>query len=67
VADWTVTMLAQLAWTGFAFVYAATNLLAVLVIAGLRDRAFFKRPSKAAVRELQIGMFEFRGRLGVQG
>jgi hypothetical protein len=50
-------MLAQLAWTGFTFVYATANLLAVLAIAGLRDGAFFKRPSKAAVQELHIGTF----------
>lgn len=49
------TMLAQLAFESFAFVYAATNLLAVLVLAGLRDGAFFKRPSKEAIKEMQDG------------
>lgn len=48
-------MFAQLAWKGFTFVYAAANLLAVLILAGLRDGAFFKRPSKEATREVQIG------------
>ena len=50
-------MFAQLAWKSFAFLYAAGNLLAILLVAGLRDGAFFKRPSKEAVKELQIGMF----------
>lgn len=51
-------MLGKLAWKLFSFAYASANLLAVLVIAGVRDGAFFKRPSKEAVRELETGALE---------
>ncbi|KAL5413517.1 hypothetical protein PMIN03_003728 [Paraphaeosphaeria minitans] len=52
-------MLAQLVWKSFAFVYAAANLLGVLVLAGLRDGAFFKRPSKEAVKEVQTAQKQY--------
>ncbi|KAJ4360760.1 uncharacterized protein N0V89_001327 [Didymosphaeria variabile] len=53
-------MLGQLLWKCFSFVYASANLLAVLILAAVRDGAFFKRPSKDAVRELQIGILEIQ-------
>ena len=50
-------MLGRIAWSCFGFAYASVNLLAVICIAAVRDKAFSKTTSKEEIEEFENGIF----------
>lgn len=49
-------MLGKLAWQGFAFTFGVFNLVVMVGVAAVRDRAFTRRESKTKKKELAVGM-----------